>query len=103
MGPRILPRMQYTEHLSGPADPALRTREATGCHPNRDFAAQAGHRNSKPREQRPPQGKTYRLCSPAEILRRRSEAGYLWRFRNHLAVALGQMSLVEKQMRWLTC
>jgi hypothetical protein len=40
-----------------------------------------GEENSRLR-----QGRTYRVYSPAEILRRRREAGYLWCFRDRAAV-----------------
>jgi hypothetical protein len=36
-------------------------------------------------------GKTYRVYGAAEILRRRREAGYLWRFRDRSAVELVKM------------
>jgi hypothetical protein len=38
------------------------------------------------------QGKTYRIYSPAEILGRRSQAGYHWFFRNRLAVRLVKLA-----------
>ena len=46
-----------------------------------------GEENSRIR-----QGRTYRVYSQAEILRRRREAGYLWCYRNRAAVELVKMT-----------
>jgi hypothetical protein len=42
------------------------------------------------------QGKTYRIYAPAEVLRRRSEAGYLWVLRNRSAVELVKVSSLQQ-------